>query len=75
MAVLSGSRTEGVESLFAIPSMGAVALSVNVLRSRSFLLAALRGNDVAVGLVDPELLSRALEVVADLEHVRHLVVF
>ncbi|MCT1513775.1 AMP-binding protein [Dietzia cercidiphylli] len=75
VAVLSGSRTEVVESLFAIPSMGAVALSVNVLRSRSFLLAALRDNDVSVVLVDPELLSLALEVVADLEHVRHLVVF
>ncbi|WP_216693162.1 AMP-binding protein [Dietzia psychralcaliphila] len=75
VAVLSGSRTEVVESLFAIPSMGAVVLAVNILRSRSFLLAALRDNDVSVLLVDPELMSVALDVVADLEHVRHLVVF
>ncbi|MFN3338192.1 MAG: AMP-binding protein [Dietzia sp.] len=75
VAVLSGSRTEVVESMFAIPSMGAVALSVNVLRSTSFLRAALRDNDVSVLLVDPEMITLALDVVADLEHVRHLVVF
>ncbi|EYT63348.1 long-chain fatty acid--CoA ligase [Dietzia sp. UCD-THP] len=75
VAVLSGSRPEVIESMFAIPSMGAAILSLNVFRSRSFLLAALRDNDVSVLLVDPELLPRALDVIGDLEHAPHLVVF
>ncbi|PAY23112.1 long-chain fatty acid--CoA ligase [Dietzia natronolimnaea] len=75
VAVLSGSRPEVIESMFAIPSMGAAVLSLNVFRSRSFLLAALRDNDVSVLLVDPELLPRALDVIGDLEHAPHVVVF
>ncbi|MDX2355736.1 AMP-binding protein [Dietzia sp. PP-33] len=75
VAVFSGSRTEVVEAVFALPSMGAVVFSVNVLRPLSFLRAALRENNVSVLLVDPELLTLALDVVAELEHVRHLVVF
>ncbi|HBD22664.1 MAG TPA: long-chain fatty acid--CoA ligase, partial [Dietzia sp.] len=32
VGILSGSRTEVVEAMFALPAMGAVALPVNVLR-------------------------------------------
>lgn len=74
VGILSGSRTEVVEAMFALPAMGAVALPVNVLRSREFMLSVLSDNRVAVVLVDPELLSSALPVAAQLDSLRHLVV-
>lgn len=74
VGILSGSRTEVVEAMFALPAMGAVALPVNVLRSREFMLSVLSDNRVSVVLVDPELLSSALPVAAQLDSLRHLVV-
>lgn len=74
VGILSGSRTEVVEAMFALPAMGAVALPVNVLRSREFMFSVLSDNRVAVVLVDPELLSSALPVAAQLDSLRHLVV-
>ncbi|MEB8324754.1 long-chain-fatty-acid--CoA ligase [Dietzia kunjamensis] len=74
VGIMSGSRTEVVEAMFALPAMGAVALPVNVLRSREFMLSVLSDNRVAVVLVDPELLSSALPVAAQLDSLRHLVV-
>ncbi|MGI9588377.1 MAG: long-chain-fatty-acid--CoA ligase [Dietzia maris] len=74
VGILSGSRTEVVEAMFALPAMGAVALPVNVLRSREFMLSVLSDNRVSVVLVDPELLSSALPMAAQLDSLRHLVV-
>ncbi|WP_244200737.1 long-chain-fatty-acid--CoA ligase [Dietzia kunjamensis] len=74
VGILSGSRTEVVEAMFALPAMGAVALPVNVLRSREFMLSVLSDNRVSVVLVDPELLSSVLPVAAQLDSLRHLVV-
>jgi len=74
VGILSGSRTEVVAAMFALPAMGAVALPVNVLRSREFMLSVLSDNRVSVVLVDPELLSSALPVAAQLDSLRHLVV-
>ncbi|ODQ85157.1 long-chain fatty acid--CoA ligase [Dietzia alimentaria] len=74
VGILSGSRTEVVEAMFALPAMGAVALPMNVLRSREFMLSVLSDNRVSVVLVDPELLSSALPVAAQLDSLRHLVV-
>lgn len=74
VAILSGSRTENIEAAFALPSMGAVILPVNILRSPSFMADVLRANEVAVAMVDPEVLSRALDAVVDVPSVRHLVV-
>lgn len=74
VGILSGSRTEVVEAMFALPAMGAVALPVNVLRSREFMVSVLTDNRVAVVLVDPELLPSALPVAAQLDSLRHLVV-
>ncbi|MDN4506189.1 long-chain-fatty-acid--CoA ligase [Dietzia maris] len=74
VGILSGSRTEVVEAMFALPAMGAVALPVNILRSREFMLSVLSDNRVSVVLVDPELLSSVLPVAAQLDSLRHLVV-
>ena len=74
VGIFSGSRTEVVEAMFAIPSMGAVALPVNIMRSSRFVRAALRDNRVSVLLVDPELLTPVLEVAAEVETLRDLVV-
>lgn len=75
VAVLSGSRTEVVEAMFAVPSMGAVVFTVNILRSRDFIVTALRDNKVSVLLVDPEVAPLALDVVSELDSVQHMVVF
>ncbi|UVE95747.1 AMP-binding protein [Dietzia sp. B32] len=74
VGILSGSRTEVVEAMFTLPSMGAVALPVNVLRSVEFMVSVLRDNRVGVVLVDPELLPAVLPVAAQVESLRHLVV-
>ncbi|MDV8000560.1 long-chain-fatty-acid--CoA ligase [Rhodococcus sp. IEGM 1408] len=74
VAILSEGRNEVVEAMFAIPSMGAVVLPVNVFQPRPFLVAALRDNGVSVLLVDPELITLALDVAADVGSLRHLVV-
>lgn len=74
VGILSGSRTEYVEAVFALPSMGAVAMPVNMLRSPSFIVSALRANDVTVILVDPEILPTVLEVAARVEKLRHVVI-
>jgi len=74
VGILSGSRPELIEAVFALPSMGAVALPVNFLRRTSFTASALRANDVSVILVDPQVLHPALAVVAEVPSVRHLVV-
>lgn len=74
VGILSESRTEYVEAVFALPSMGAVALPVNILRSPSFIISALEENGVAVILVDPEILPRVLEMAARVEGLRHVVV-
>lgn len=75
VAVLSGSRPEVVEAMFAVPAMGAVIFPVNILRSREFIATALRENEVSVLLVDPEVATLVLDVIGELEHVRHIVVF
>lgn len=74
VAVFSEGRNEVVEAMFAIPSMGAVVLPVNIFQPRPFLVAALSENEVSVLLVDPELISLALDVAADVGSLRHLVV-
>lgn len=74
VGILSGSRTENIEAAFALPSMGAVALPVNILRSPSFMATVLRANDVAVVMVDPEVLTPVLAAVAEVPSLRHLVV-
>ena len=74
VGILAGSRPETVEAMLAVPSMGAVALPVNILRSESFMVSVLRENSVSVVLVDPEVLPAALSVAADVETLRHLVV-
>lgn len=74
VAILSESRTEYVEAVFAIPAMGAVAMPVNILRSDDFKTSALRDNDVTIALVDPEVFSSVLELTADLPSLRHVVV-
>ena len=74
VGILSDSRTEVVEAMFALPSMGAVALPVNILRSAEFQISVLRENRVAVVLVEPGLLPSVLPVLAQVDSVRHLVV-
>lgn len=74
VAVFSEGRNEVVEAMFAIPSMGAVVLPVNIFQPRPFLVAALSENEVSVLLVDPELISLGLDVAADVGSLRHLVV-
>lgn len=74
VGLLAGSRPETVEAMLAIPSMGAVALPVNILRPESFMTSVLRENAVSVVLVDPDVLPSALAVAADVETLRHLVV-
>ena len=74
VAVLSEGRNEVVEAMFAVPSMGAVVLPVNLFQPRPFLVAALQDNGVSVLLVDPELITLALDVAADVGSLRHLVV-
>lgn len=74
VGILADSRPETVEAMFAIPSMGAVALPVNILRAESFITSVLRENAVSVVLVDPDVLPSALVVAAEVETLRHLVV-
>ena len=74
VGILAGSRPETVEAMLAVPSMGAVALPVNILRPESFIISTLRENSVSVVLVDPEFLPSALSVAAEVETLRHLVV-
>lgn len=74
VGILSEIRTESVEAVFALPSMGAVALPINILRSPSFIITALEANRVSVILVDPEVLSPVLEMAARVEGLRHVVV-
>lgn len=74
VGIFAGSRTEVVEAMFAIPSMGAVALPVNTMRSPSFIRAALRDNRVSVVLVDPELMGPLLDVADDVDTLRDLVI-
>lgn len=74
VGILSESRTEYVEAVFALPAMGAVAMPVNILRSTSFKISALEAQGVTVILVDPEILSPVLEMAARVEGLRHVVV-
>lgn len=74
VAIFSEGRNEVVEAMFAIPSMGAVVLPLNIFQPRPFLVAAFSDNEVSVLLVDPELISLALDVAADVGSLRHLVV-
>src|SRR5699024_8062747 len=74
VGILSEIRTESVEAVFALPSMGAVALPINILRSPSFMISALETNRVTVILVDPAVLSPVLEIAARVEGLRHVVV-
>lgn len=75
VAVLSGNRTEFVEALFAVPSMGAVALPVNIRLPHSSIVASLRAAGVSVLLADPLWAGLAGEVTALVEDIRHLVLF
>lgn len=74
VGILSGNRPEAVEAMFAIPSMGAVSLPLNILRPESFIASALREHAVSVVIVDPEILPSALAVAEEVETLRHLVV-
>lgn len=74
VGVLSGNRTEAVESLFAIPSMGAVALPLNFLQPRDHLITALRTHGVTVLVLDPALTEIAVDVVPELADLEHVVV-
>ena len=74
VGILSESRTEYVEAVFALPAMGAVAMPVNTLRSADFKISALGENRVSVILVDPEILSPVLEIVSGVASLRHVVV-
>ena len=73
VGILSEIRTESVEAVFALPSMGAVALPINILRSPSFIISALEANRVSVILVDPEVLSPSLRW-RPVSRLRHVVV-
>lgn len=74
VGILSESRTEYVEAVFAIPSMGAVVLPINIHRPSTFKISALESNQVSVILVDPEILPETLELAARVECLRHVVV-
>lgn len=74
VAVLSQGRNEVVEAMFAIPSMGAIVLPLNIFLPRQVLVSALRDNAVSVLLVDPELRTLALDVAADVGSLCHVVV-
>ncbi len=74
VGILSGSRREDVEAVFALPSMGAVVMPVNVLRSPEFIVSALESNRVTVLLVDPEFLSPVIEMATTIRGLRHVVV-
>ncbi|HJC30019.1 MAG TPA: AMP-binding protein [Candidatus Dietzia intestinipullorum] len=74
VGLLTGDRTDAVEALFAIPSMGAVAMPLNFLLPRDVLATVLDENRVRVLLVDPALFRTAVDITAGLEHLRHLVV-
>ncbi|HHX84533.1 MAG TPA: long-chain-fatty-acid--CoA ligase [Actinomycetales bacterium] len=75
VAVLSGNRTEFVEALFAVPSMGAVALPVNIRLPHSTIVALLRDAGVSVLLADPLWAALAGEAAGLVESIRHLVLF
>lgn len=75
VAVLSGNRTEFVEALFAVPSMGAIALPVNIRLPHSTIVAALRDSGATVLLADPVWADLAAEVAGPVESIRHLAVF
>lgn len=64
VAVLAENRSDHVEALFAIPSMGAIALSVNIRLPRAAIEAALRDNGVTVLLADPQWADLAAGVAA-----------
>lgn len=74
VGVLSANRNEAVEALLAIPSMGAVALPVNIHHPRSFIATVLAENDAKVLLVDPELIPLVVDVISNLDSLRALVV-
>lgn len=74
VGVLSGSRTEVIEALFAIPSMGAAVLPVNILQPHEFIRSVLQQYNVAVLLVDPTLMPLINEVAKDVDSLRHLIV-
>lgn len=74
VGVLSESRTEYLEALFAIPSMGAVVLPLNFHRSPDFTVSVLESNRVSVLMVDPEILPMAVEIAPRVGSLRHIVV-
>ena len=74
VGVLSESRTEYLEALFAIPSMGAVVLPLNFHRSPDSTASVLAWNSVSVLMVDPENLPSAEEIASCVESLRHIVV-
>lgn len=78
VGVLTGNRTEAVEALFAVPSMGAVALPLNYLQPLEHIVTALRTHEVSVLVVDPALATIAADAVAGVEDgdgdLAHLVV-
>lgn len=75
VGILSESRTEYVEAIFAIPSMGAVAMPVNILRPTSFMITELQSQGVTVILVAPEILTSVMEFAERIDGLRHVVVF
>lgn len=74
VGILAESRTEYVEAVFAIPSMGAVAMPINIHRSPEFTIPVLESHNVTVLLVDPEILPSVLEMAHRVEGLRHVVV-
>lgn len=74
VGVLSGNRNEAVEALFAISSMGAVAMPLNILQPRQFIRSVLEEHEVAVLFVDPALSALATEVCEGVASLQHLVV-
>lgn len=74
VGLLSENRNEAVEALFAVPSMGAVALPVNIHHPREFLASVLAENQVTVLLVDPGLSELVVDLVTALGSLEHVVV-